>query len=51
MKPNPVSNDEKLKKIMEFSKDFGLDATTKVLEMLNQYKDEEKEWDYEQTTL
>ena len=51
LKPNPVSNDEKLKKIMEFSKDFGLDATTKVLEMLNQYKDEEKEWDYEQTTL
>lgn len=54
LKSNPVSNDEKLKQIgyrddvdkklkeiMKFSKDFGLDATTKVLEVLNQYKDEE----------
>tara|TARA_Y100001938_G_C8045672_1_gene408731 strand:- start:849 stop:1298 length:450 start_codon:yes stop_codon:yes gene_type:complete len=43
LKPNPVSNDEKLKEIMKFSKDFGLDATTKVLEVLNQYKDGEKD--------
>lgn len=43
LKSNPVSNDEKLKEIMDFSKDFGLDATTKVLEVLNQYKDEEKD--------
>jgi len=41
LKPSPVSDDEKLKEIMKFSKDFGLDATTKVLEVLNQYKDEE----------
>ena len=52
LKPSPVNpmrnawrrmgDDEKLKEIMKFSKDFGLDATTKVLEVLNQYKDEEK---------
>ena len=55
LKSNPVSDDKflswqkerlsevKLKEIMKFSKDFGLDATTKVLEVLNQYKDEEKD--------
>ena len=36
-----MTDDEKLKEIMKFSKDFGLDATTKVLEILNQYKDKE----------
>ena len=39
LKPNPVSNDEKLEEIMKFSKDFGLDVTTKVLDMLNADKE------------